>query len=557
MAIKTNTVINEAYIREKWVPVCKEAGINESSDLMNWLPTYAHYHAINENAYATPGNVPGMGAIRLPGNPNGQFGFSSQTAGSGDKPVSYLALSMQIAADTVGFNCVPVVPSDSPLTILTYADFTYAGGSTDSTTARPDVFKLDATLPAVVPGAILTLLDTANASAPLATLVYLGKSRLQGYPIFFVKTIVDGASVNDCLGAATASGDRQITDGTTTGAATINSTTALLVKALEDHIAGYSGQLFQRLKAAGSASASVDAMKYATMPYSRGDGETTSTRSMGMKFYNKSVEAETWQVDIAATREQIDDAKQFGFDVAEKARKVLVNETAQSLNKNILDRIFALGARNHKQIFDTTGQHFNVNFDYASGLGQTTFVLGWDNAGNLTTITTPSATPIAKVGTGGETLMTAQRRIVDQILAAANEIGIRGRREPADTIVTNSQVGTVLQSVQGFQASPFENNIRKVAGLRMLGTMFGLALYVDPNMSFDDTRVAVFRKGDGETPGLVYMPYKIADIVQITAEATMAPKFQLKSRGKLVEVGQNPELYYLVLRINTQHGLLR
>ena len=554
-----NGLINEAYISDKWSQIIEEAtGLTKSSSVMSWLPKYCHFHAVNESAYATPANTPGMGAVTLPGSPNGQYNFSSQSKGSGDKPVSYLALAMQIAADTVGFNCLPIVPADGPLTILTYADFIYAGGDPASTTARPDVFKADVTLPSgLATGAILTLLDTANASAALATLVYLGKSRLQGFPIFWIKTIAAGKAVNDCLTAATAAGDRNITDGTVSGAVTINSTTAQFVKALEDHIAGFSGRLFAELAAAGSPAASVTAMKYATQPYQRGVGESTNTRSLGMKFYNKSVEAETWQVDIAATREQVEDAKQFGFSVAEKARKILVNETAQSLNKNILDRIFGMGARNHANIYNSTGNHFNVNFDYASGSGQTTFVIGWDNTGTLTTITTGTAVPIAKVGTGGETLMTAQRRILDQILAAANEIGIRGRREAGDTVVTNSQVGTLLQSIQGFQAAPMENTIKKVAGLKMLGTLAGLNLYVDPNMTFDDTRVAVFRKGDGETPGLVYMPYRIADIVETIAESTMGPKFQLKSRGKIVELGQNPELYYITLKINTQSGLLR
>ncbi len=553
--MKLNSVINESQIRDKWCPIIEDAigTTNQNQNVMDWLPIYAHNHAISESSYATLGNTPGMGAVSLPTVAQSQFGFQTAANGSGDKPVSYLAMSMQIAADTVGFNCVPVVPADSPLTILTYADFIYADGKIDSKTNVPSIFKVDATVPAaMVPGSIVTFTDPASPGVGSMVTVYLGKSRLQGFPILLVKSIPANQSITDML---TLDNTGSFATGSATGTLTVNDVNAQNVRALEDHIAGFSGVLFSKLLAAATPADSVTAMLYAVQPYNRADGESTNTRSMGLKFYNKAVEAETWQVDIATTREQVDDARQFGFDVHGKAQKVLVNEATQSINKNILEKIFELGAKNHLQVFNSTGNHFNVNFDYASGVGSTDFVLGWDNAGNLTTISTP--TPIAKVGTGGETLMTAQRRILDMLLAAANEIGIRGRREPGDTIVANSQVGTVLQSIQGFQAAPTSNTIKPTAGLRMLGTLSGMNIFIDPNMPSNDTRVAVFRKGDGETPGLIYMPYRIADIVSTIAENTMSPKYQLKSRGKLVEAGHTPHVYYITLRINTQFGLLR
>jgi hypothetical protein len=551
--------LNESRMIDKWGGTIEEAFPNLNENVKSWLPIYCEYHTINENAYATLGNTQGMGAVTLPGQPTDQYGFWGQSKGSGDKPVSYLAMSMQIAADTIGFQCVPVVPADSTLTFLTYVDFLYAGGFPDSTSNQLDVWKADFTLPAgIEKGAILTLRDVGPVT--VMTAVFLGLSRLDGYPIFMTKVIASGYSNTSAIAAAAAllAADRQITDGVTTGAVTINTAEALYVRALEDHIAGFSGVLFSKLRAAATPADSVIAMKFANMPYSRGEGESTNSRSLGMKFYNKDVQAETWTIDIATTREQIDDARQFGFDVTGKAQKALVNEAIQSINKNITDRIFHLGALNHKRIFDSSGTHFNVNYDYTSGLGQTTFVLGQsaDGSGNIT-ITTPSATPAAKATTGGETNLTAQVRIVQQILAAANEIQRRGRREPADMVITNSQVCTMLMSIQGFQTAPFANTIRKTAGLRMMGTLFGLTIMMDPNLSSEDTRVAVFRKGDGETPGIIYMPYRIADIVDTIAENTMAPKWQLKSRGKIVEAGHNPELYYITLKINTQYGLLR
>ncbi len=546
-----NSFLNESQIKENWLPLIVEAvGEEDANRMASWLPIYAHNHALSESANATVGSVPGMGAVALPEVPGSQYDFGTAKKGSGDKPVSYLTMALQIAADTVGLNVVPVVPADSPLTILTYADFIYADGKLDSKAQKPKIFKADVTLkPTVKVGAIVTFGDDL-------TTVYLGKSRLQGYPIFMVKKSNDAKTLNEILDAATAI---KANDGAETDA-TLNDQdkTAKYVRALEDHISGYSGVLFTKLMAAADGAESVEAMKFAAMPYNREEGESNNSLDLGMKFYSKSVQAETWQVSIATTREQIDDARQFGFDIAGKAQKALINEASQSLNKNILERIFALGAKNHKNIFESTGEHYNVNFDNAAGTQATDFVLGWDADGNLTTIKTDQPVPMAKATTGGETLITAQRRILDQILAAGNMVGVRGRREPADTIVTNATVGTLLQTIQGFSLAPVQNNLKKTVGLRMLGSIAGMNVYVDPNMNPADTRVAVFRKGDGESPGLIYMPYRIADIVSTIAEDTMAPKFQLKSRGKLVEAGHNPEVFYMVIKINVSGaGLLR
>ena len=87
-----------------------------------------------------------------------------------------------------------------------------------------------------------------------------------------------------------------------------------------------------------------------------------------------------------------------------------------------------------------------------------------------------------------------------------------------------------------------------------VGTLAGIAIYVDPNMEWSDTRILVGRKGDGNSPGLVFMPYLMADSVETIAEGTMAPKIAIKSRYALVEAGHHPEANYLTFGIYTEFG---
>ena len=55
-----------------------------------------------------------MGAVTLPGDPGSMNAFPGQAVGSGDRPFSLLPLAMQVAAQTVGLDLVPVVPMQGP-----------------------------------------------------------------------------------------------------------------------------------------------------------------------------------------------------------------------------------------------------------------------------------------------------------------------------------------------------------------------------------------------------------------------------------------------------------
>lgn len=126
-------LLNEAQVFETWSPIIEEkTGVNESSKL-KWMSKYAHYHSLNEGfsyPQASLFNTPGMGnvtpASTVAGGASNFYGAGSQ--GSGDKFPSLLPLAIQVAARTVGFDIVSVVPMNGPSGVLTYLDYVYAGG---------------------------------------------------------------------------------------------------------------------------------------------------------------------------------------------------------------------------------------------------------------------------------------------------------------------------------------------------------------------------------------------------------------------------------------------
>lgn len=526
-------LLNEQEIYAKWSPILEsEAGITDRSKV-EWMSKYCHYHELYEsNSTATLAGVNGMGATRFPGDPGSQDNFYTQTTGSGDKAHTLLPLAMQVAAQTVGLDLVPVVPMPGPMGVLTYLDFVYAGGKTAGTgNDIPLLIKVNygsTAIPAFVAGGTSVAINGI-------TLAYVGASRIDGYPIFHVRgTLASGTLLTVATTAIGVTGIGGVTGAT--GGLTIE-----LVKALEDHITGFSG----------TALASEDYTGFdINDPYSRALGESTTDNVMNLSLFNKSVEAKTFQVAAAVTREQVQDLKQFGVDAVSQVESVLINELTQSINKNILDRLFALGERNHEYVIRTQGTNFFLN------LGPTAFTVLNSASNNTATAfgnyiqstvlqgTTMAATEVAN--SASENLHTRQRKIMSKILAIANLIAIRGRRGPATFVVTNGQVCSALQDVAGFVPAPMANTINQMSGsLYPIGTLAGLAIYNDPNRSWNDTRFCVGRKGDGNSPGLVFMPYLMAESVQTIAEGTMAPKVAVKSRYALVEAGFHPETMYL------------
>ena len=478
-------LINESEIRSTWAPIIESAtGVNESEKLA-WMSQYCHNHKLYEDANVMsldPSmNITGMGATAFPGSETGANVGGDGKKGSGDKAPTLLPLAMQVAAQTVGLDLVPVVPMAGPMGLLSFLDYTYEGG------------KLDGP---VTPTYVKTNGDKkANATG----VEEVGTSRIDGFKIF---KIADDAIVDST--AATPEAPENSAQLFEVGSGDLK---VELVKALEDHIAGMSGQ------------ENGD-------PFSRETGESTPEKLMGLSLHSKSVSAKTYQIAAAVTREQIQDLKQYGVDAVAQVESVLTNELTQSINQHILTNVRAKGRLNVTRAFGSA-DGFDIKLRKADALK------------------------------GGETTDSEQRKVLTQILAAANLIANRGRRGSGNFAVVGPQVATVLQSISGFVANPMNNTFTQTAGaIYPLGSVAGVNVYTDPTMNWTDYTVTVGRKGDGNGTGLVFMPYLMAESVQTIAEGTMAPKIAVKSRFALVEAGFHPETQYVTFEIGAVTGNL-
>ena len=554
MATKIFKRLNDASIKETWTPVLEGYGANVSA--RPWLVDYAHNHAIFENAGSLnealasgsapglflqqPGSISSIGAISSPTSSMTPFtagsknGYGASVSGSGDKFPSLLPVAIQVAAKTVGFDLVGVVPMDSPVGFLPYLDYVYQGGNTD-TQYEPFLVKLSSALNTGISVGQYIQGDTGNAAAAFK-FQYVGKSRIDGLPI--LKVIQGGVtdSSSTTVADAVAALDDVTFNGTRSDSSNAQSTgttelpwegfggaagmTVRLVSALENHITGftsvsdtdYAATSFQGPFLNSSENLEMEGM-------TRANAESSKFRQMGLRMFTKFIEAKGDQVSISATVEQIQDLNRvWNFDVMSMLENVAVNELAQSINKKLTDRVLSLG------------QTHATAVNSVEGSGITTL--------NLT------------VGTGFENISTLQRRVVTKILEMANLIYHRGRFGAGTYIVTNGRVASALADVAGYTFAPFNNDLPSGAGqLYPAGKVHGLTVYVDPNLKFSDNRIHIGRKGADEEPGVKFLPYIMAESLQTIAEGTFSPKIGMKSRYAITEAGWHPETQYITMNV--------
>lgn len=309
----------------------------------------------------------------------------------------------------------------------------------------------------------------------------------------------------------------------------------------------------------------VDGSKQAM---TRAQNETGTGNVIGLRLFSKWIQMGSYEVTGTVTRQQLQDLPLYGVDAVGKVMEALQNEITQHINQRILERVFALGVTNAQQ--QKAFQNVDLNLwmatqgatvaDYAGthvpfgGINNMMDIYGNDH--NATADWTDIKN--AEVLTSAENTHTRQRRISSRILAAANLIQTVGRRGRATWVVTNAKVASALQDVSGYVVAPMVNNLAQDGSqnLFLAGTIAGLHVYVDPYMTWEDTRICVGRKGDGNSPGVVFMPYILADTVSITAEGTMAPKMLVNSRYAIAEAGFYPELQYYTFAVDAEMDII-
>ena len=569
---------------QMWSKMLKENFDVKDNEKLNWVSQYAAIHEIHESAlgvnaghagsqvpgsgvnplYATPLNTIGMGNPYAPQNvntmstaPHADGNLWNQQVGSGDIPVSTLPMALNIALMTIGLELVPVVPAKGPWVMLSYMDFPYAGGKLGrvNETAFDGKGEREENKPIYVKiqGMKLEKIQALRkAGAKEGDVVkvnkvaigsFLGFGRMDGAPL--VKVWDENTAIPKEKSL------REVFEDAETLSVQVGTADEIaLDKAIHPDFVQTSVDLVDGF--ANFATGKKEAM-------TRAQNETGTGNVIGLRLFSKWVQVGSYEVTGTVTRQQLQDLPLYGVDAVGKVMEQLQNEITQHINQRILERVFALGVTNAAQQKVYQGVDLNLwmgktetTLDKMVAKDKYVDIYGVDQA------TAAWAVANSEVNTSAENLATRQRRIASRVLAAANLIQTVGRRGRATWIVTNTMIATALQDVSGYVVAPMVNNMAQDGSqnLYLGGTLAGLKVYVDPYMNWDDCRICVGRKGDANSPGVVFMPYILADSVSITSEGTMAPKMLVNSRFAIAEIGFYPETQYYTFVVGSEFGLI-
>lgn len=570
-------MINENNGAQMWSKMITEQFGVKDSEKLNWVSQYAAIHEIHESSlgvqngtvipsqgvsplYATPLNTVGMANPAAPGplmpTSTAPGDFYKQATGSGDVPVSTLPMALNIALMTIGLELVPVIPSKGPWQLLTYMDFPYAGGKLGKNNEvasldgkgegrenKPLYFKVkhlntkgikDFDKSKLVDGET-TFVFTGDTY--VLTGKFKGFGRMDGALLLETVSAVKGsdpASIVEVFDAVNAAAAPTVKIGNAEATALVKNAFGTygevdFVQTQVDFVDGF----------ANFANGKKESM-------TRAQNETGTGNVIGLRLFSKWVQMGSYEVTGTVTRQQLQDLPLYGVDAVAKVMEALQNEITQSINARILEHVFALGVTNAVNQRAFQGVDLNLHMGSANTTMAQTGAKTYTDIMGVEHKTTWGEIKNSEVMTSAENLHTRQRRIASRVLAAATLIQNVGRRGRATWIVTNAQIAAALQDVSGYVVAPFANGMAQDGSqnLYLGGTLMGLKVYVDPYMDWNDTRICVGRKGNGNEPGVIFMPYILADTVSITAEGTMAPKMLVNSRYAIVDAGFYPETMY-------------
>jgi hypothetical protein len=560
--------IDKSKAVKKWAPVLENMGVTE--DRVEWMSEMAEYHSINENAYVNAANVAGMGSVlnpvigstNLPGTTNGSlWSNGGGVAGSGDVGQNLLPVAMKIAAQTIGLDLVAVKPTPGPKIDLLYIDFQY--DDVDATqNERPQVFKLSSftnsssiiaqlALACTAAGITQTtgglangrlwvnlfgstitggtnvsssnkLSSTEPTGSKFGVAEFLGFSRIDGNPMFRAYRQANTAGqynyfAYDATLNTFGTTQSMATWITSVGTQSTAVTTIDLVSALEDHIPGFSANWAN----AGSGNAAGD------YPMRRDIDDQSYAGVIGPKISSKSVAVGTIEVSSALRRTEIEDIKaNTGMDIVQKMESILVNELSQTISKQIVAKIFEMGALNATNAPASTAGNAAVTiFDLDTAYAAT--------ANNV----------------GGETTHAVQRKLITKIAHASNYIATEGRVGPAQYLITNGGLAAALQDIAGYTINPVKSKLNGQGQLYPVGSIGDISIYVDPYMRYNDNRIVLGRKNNPDQPGIIFVPYLMAQSISVISEATFAPRMLLRSRYAVTEVGWFPQKQYMTITV--------
>lgn len=616
-------LIGEQY-REKreWISealAIQETALNRyaSPEQRSIFEACAKQNQLNES-YGTsaPTNISGMGGVSNPdiaGTGGASLNDPSYRYGSGDAVAGILNFATSIAAYTIGFDLLPIIPTQDVINNIQYMDTIYGGNMTQHKSKQETdiivgfdggivgteidgVSQVFGDLEAGENFVIAKIPTDKTAVLTSQTQVLFGtfvqKNRIYAYPEIVFKGAV-GITASGLAGA-----DRKFTVGSTvdenvavsdfigvkagTGyqwalikVNNLGGDTVVVLKA--DDSRGDSAKDIILTEEDGTFRSERVSVKDSTIskfstpgsdytknsPYTvdRETSELGHPNKINFNIKNAQFTVNAMKITGDYTLEQEQDVK--GFDLAETIIEAMRVQLTQSIDNHIIEKCFRMGVTNHYNYMKTNGRSLNMLFaDPSTTSTKSPTLFSFDEFKNYQGTDVINYFPPVKnsiMQSSAENQMTAGIRLGNRIKYISMLIQKLCRRGMANYAVMNYAMASVLQNTKGWKDYDLGlSGASNQQSIYQFGTLNGIKIYVAPKMEETDGRILIARKGIASTnneSGLRCYVHTLGEILGTTTpEGTWSKKFLAQARYAIEPIGNHPHTNYFTFLVDDDNG---
>jgi len=562
-----------------------------------------------ESGYGSinPQNLSGMGAIRNTNITNTGNTRTTNNAdkGSGDYQKNLTMTSMHIAASTIAFELLPVIPVEVPIVTMTFVESVYGGTRVSDETKSPQYIE--------IPLKFFKALDANTTDFQTA-----GNSFAQGENVKLVKNSVyfivgNGSTANELVANKgvqlryvgqhhiTADYQFQVLEnievtGAATGVYTTVPTEYISTFLNEVATIGANGYALTYETAPnvlafadaqtvllGSSTTNADVISvdlvdtkqspiygagnsdgFTESPMPREVSELGTENAITIRTWSTSAKVSDRDILCAVTNKQERDLRPMGFDAFEIALEAAKTQLMQEINNHILDTMFKLGVSNHVQVYEGTGisLHLYVDDPLVAGASIANMAISDTNTFKLETLdgTDVSADfgviPNFRENNNADGQLDIVRMVKGRVGLASSLIGKLNRTTKADFVVCGTGLQSALVDSRNYTSSPHDQTLMSGSDvLTYFGQVEGMDMYVDPRMDLTDNRILVGRRGEEMDSGLKCFIYDLLSDVQTIEGQSMSKKALVSTSYLLLAAGHHPEINYLTFIAETATGL--
>jgi hypothetical protein len=220
-----------------------------------------------------------------------------------------------------------------------------------------------------------------------------------------------------------------------------------------------------------------------------------------------------------------------------------INTLIQSIEKNVLQEQFIKGEQSFANLTDEIDFKLSLDVELPKPEPIKFLKNPWKWFLNL------FKKEVELVWAPGQKEEMQRRKLISKIFSLSHYIAVRGRRGAGNYIITNSLIGAILQDSNSF-TNYSHNTLLNGGQPYQIGNIGGVMVYVDPYMSWNDTRVLIGRGNKEITePGmtLVYNKESLKTIKE-TGRGTF--------KYAIINTGLNNSKNYIVAKFDIPNTLI-